>query len=160
MRFSKRFFLLTGFILVLCFFVQAELRTSQSANAAMKRIMSTKPALRLQWFEQFQSMKAETPLKDMTWRFIGPFDVGGRCTDIEVPKGSRLTMYVGSATGGVWKTDNAGVSWTPITDDLPTLSTGDLAVSESDPDIVWLGTGEANHFRASIAGIGVYKIHG
>lgn len=157
MRFSKRFCLLLGICLALCFFVQAELKTPQPAKTAMKRITSTEPALRFQWFEQFQNMKAETPLKDMTWRFIGPFDVGGRCTDVEVPIESRLTMYVGSATGGVWKTDNAGVSWAPLTDDLPTLSTGDLAVSESDPDIVWLGTGEANHFRASIAGIGVYK---
>ena len=52
---------------------------------------------------------------------------------------------------------NAGTTWEPIFDDMPTLSIGDLAVAESDPNIVWVGTGEANIFRASEAGIGVYK---
>ncbi|HNS05636.1 MAG TPA: hypothetical protein PKH53_06500, partial [Candidatus Saccharicenans sp.] len=142
-----------GIVLTLSMFVASEAQKSPQP----KKVESTDPALRFQWFEQFQSMKANTPLKDLKWRHIGPFDVGGRCTDVEVPKGSRLTIYVGSATGGVWKTDNAGISWAPIADELPTLSVGDLAISESNPDIVWLGTGEANHFRASIAGIGVYK---
>ncbi len=158
MRFSKRFCLLLCIVLAFSVFVIADAqRRANPAKAAMKKVESTDPTLRLKWFDQFQTMKAQTPLKDLKWRHIGPFDVGGRCTDVEVPKGSRLTIYVGSATGGVWKTDNAGISWTPLTDELPTLSTGDLAISESNPDIVWLGTGEANHFRASIAGIGVYK---
>ncbi len=146
MRFSKHFYLLLFVILGLSMFVFAQ-----------KRIVSTDPDLRFKWFEQYQTMKAQTPYKDMEWRHIGPYDVGGRCADVDVPMGSRLVMYVGSATGGVWKTENAGVSWKPIADELPTLSVGDLAVSESNPDIVWIGTGEANHFRASIAGIGMYK---
>jgi photosystem II stability/assembly factor-like uncharacterized protein len=158
MRFSQRFYLLLCIVLAFSIFVFAGAqRRARPAKAAMKKVESTDPALRLKWFDQFQAMKTQTPLKDMKWRHIGPFDVGGRATDVEVPKGSRLKIYVGTATGGVWKSDNAGVSWTSIADELPTLSIGDLAISESNPEIIWLGTGEANHFRASIAGIGVYK---
>jgi len=158
MKFSKKFYLSLCIVLVLAIFVTAGARrTKPQAKAAMKKTESTDPVLRFKWFGQFQAMKEQTPLKNMKWRHIGPFDVGGRCTDVEVPNGSRLTIYVGSATGGVWKTDNAGVTWAPIADELPTLSVGDLAISESNPDIIWVGTGEANHFRASIAGIGVYK---
>ena len=131
--------------------------TAGPARTTPRKVASTDAALRLQWHRQHQEMKAATPYKEMHWRHIGPFDVGGRCTDVDVPRGSRLVMYVATATGGLWKTDNAGVSWTPLIDDLPSLSVGDIAVSESHPDILYLGTGEANHFRASIAGTGVYK---
>ncbi|MCX6560454.1 MAG: hypothetical protein NTZ26_08050 [Candidatus Aminicenantes bacterium] len=124
---------------------------------ALKTVQSTDPALRLKWAEQHKAMKAASPTKDLKWRFIGPDIIGGRCTDIAVPKGSKHTIYIGSATGGVWKTVNSGVTWEPLTDELPTLSVGDLAIADSDPNIVWLGTGEANIFRASIAGTGVYK---
>ena len=127
------------------------------AGTGPKKVEGTDPATRLEWHRQHQAMKAGTPYKEMKWRHIGPYDVGGRCTDVDVPRGSRLVMYVAAASGGLWKTDNAGISWTPLIDDLPTLSVGDIAVSESHPDTIYLGTGEANHFRASIAGTGVYK---
>ena len=74
-----------------------------------------------------------------------------------MPVGSRTVFYAAAATGGVFKTVNAGTTWEPIFDDMPTLSIGDLAVAESDPNIVWVGTGEANIFRASEAGLGVFK---
>jgi len=124
---------------------------------AAKKIENTDPALRLKAFEAHQVMTAQSPFKDVRWRFIGPFDLGGRCTDVAVPAGSRTVFYAAAATGGVFKTVNAGTTWEPIFDDMPTLSIGDLAVAESDPNIVWVGTGEANIFRASEAGIGVYK---
>ena len=124
---------------------------------AQKKIENTDPALRLKAFEQHVAMKQATPFKDVRWRFIGPFDVGGRCTDVAVPAGSRTVFYAAAATGGIFKTVNAGTTWTPIFDDQPTLSIGDLAVAESDPNIVWAGTGEANIFRASEAGLGAFK---
>jgi len=129
----------------------------KAAAKAQKKIESTDTAQRLKWFEQHQAMRESSPFKDVKWRFIGPFDLGGRCTDVEVPKDSRTVFYVAAATGGLWKTANAGTTWEPIFDDMPSLSFGDIAISESDPNIVWVGTGEANIFRASTAGIGVYK---
>ncbi|MFC2159079.1 WD40/YVTN/BNR-like repeat-containing protein, partial [Acidobacteriota bacterium] len=62
-----------------------------------------------------------------------------------------------AATGGLWKTDNSGITWEPIFDDMPSGSIGDLALDPTNPDVVWLGTGEANIFRASTAGTGIYK---
>jgi photosystem II stability/assembly factor-like uncharacterized protein len=122
-----------------------------------KKIENTDPAQRLKWFDEQLAMKQQSPFKDVKWRFIGPFDLGGRCTDVAVPLGSRTVFYAAAATGGVFKTANAGTTWEPIFDAMPTLSIGDLAVAESDPNIVWVGTGEANIFRASEAGLGVYK---
>jgi photosystem II stability/assembly factor-like uncharacterized protein len=122
-----------------------------------KKIENTDPAQRLKWFDEHLAMKQQSPFKDVKWRFIGPFDLGGRCTDVAVPLGSRTVFYAAAATGGVFKTANAGTTWEPIFDAMPTLSIGDLAVAESDPNIVWVGTGEANIFRASEAGLGVYK---
>jgi photosystem II stability/assembly factor-like uncharacterized protein len=152
------------FLFILVIFSLAFLNLSAGQKAAQrvkaqKKVESTDPALRLRWYEQHMAMKTATPYKDFKWRFIGggTDSIGGRCTDIAVPKGSKHTIYVGSATGGVWKTENSGVTWEPIFDDAPTLSVGDIAIAESDPNVVWLGTGEANIFRASIAGIGVYK---
>jgi len=124
---------------------------------AQKKIENTDPALRMKGLEQHQAMKAATPYKNMAWRFIGPDIIGGRCVDVAVPKGSRNVMYVATAVGGLWKTENTGITWTCLTDELPTLSSGDIDVSESDPNVIYYGTGEANIFRSSMAGTGVYK---
>jgi photosystem II stability/assembly factor-like uncharacterized protein len=120
---------------------------------------ATVPALRLKWFEQHQAMAQASPFKQMTWQFLGPTNISGRVTDVAVvtPRGKSYTMYVATATGGLWKTDNDGVTWAPIFDQGPTTSMGDVAIAPSSPDIVWLGTGEANIFRSSNAGAGAYK---
>ncbi|MEN6560987.1 MAG: hypothetical protein ABFD52_09455 [Acidobacteriota bacterium] len=128
-----------------------------AAKGLNKKVENTDPALRVKAFEQHLAMKQASPFKDVRWRFIGPFDLGGRCTDVAVPSGSRTVFYAAAASGGVFKTVNAGTTWEPIFDDQPTMSIGDLAVAESNPDIVWAGTGEANIFRASEAGLGVFK---
>jgi photosystem II stability/assembly factor-like uncharacterized protein len=132
---------------------------SKAPARSQKKIENTDTAQRLKWFAEHTAMKDSSPFKDVKWRFIGPFDVGGRCTDVAVPlKGNRRNVfYVGAATGGVWKTTNAGITWEPLFEDMPTQSIGDLAVAESDPNVVWVGTGEANIFRASEPGIGVFK---
>jgi photosystem II stability/assembly factor-like uncharacterized protein len=127
------------------------------AKAAPKKIENTDPALRMKWVGEHQAMKAQTPYKDLKWRFIGPDIIGGRCTDVDVPLGSRNIIYVASAVGGLWKTENTGITWTCLTDELGTMSSGDIAIAESDPNIIYYGTGEANIFRASMAGTGVYK---
>ena len=76
-------------------------------------------------------------LKHFSWREIGPANPGGRITDIEAVESDPRIIYVGAATGGVWKTVNAGTTWTPIFDDQPTASIGDIAVSRSNPDILF-----------------------
>ena len=156
MRLSKRTTLALGVVALLAGLLAAAPQGKAPAKG-QKKIENTDTAQRLKWFEQHTAMKQQSPTKDVKWRFIGPFDLGGRSTDVAVPLGSRTVFYAGAATGGVFKTVNAGTTWEPIFDDMPTLSIGDIAVAESDPNIVWVGTGEANIFRASEPGIGVYK---
>jgi len=123
------------------------------------KIQATDPALRIQGFEQYQKMKDASSFKEAKWQFAGPANIGGRCTDIAVvaPKGKNYTFYVASASGGVWKTDNEGTTFEPVFDEAASTSIGDVTVAPSDPNIVWIGTGEANIFRSSQAGIGVFK---
>ncbi len=102
-------------------------------------------------------------VRSLTFRSIGPASMSGRITDIAVvekgPRGARAgtTVYVGAATGGIWKTTNAGVSWTAVFDSVRTGGIGAVEVAPSNPDIVWVGTGEASNMRSSSWGTGVYK---
>jgi photosystem II stability/assembly factor-like uncharacterized protein len=157
MALMRRSLLIFG-IFLLAFVLAGWAVQAKAPAKAQKKIENTDPSQRLKWFEQHKAMKDQSPFKDLKWRFIGPMDLGGRCTDIAVPaKGGRNVFYIAAATGGVWKTTNAGISWEPLFEDMPTQSIGDIAVAESDPNIVWVGTGEANIFRASEPGIGVFK---
>src|SRR5712692_2970285 len=99
----------------------------------------------------------ETALKNMQWRSIGPAIMGGRIDDFAVVEGNSSTFYVGAATGGVWKTTNAGTTFEPIFDDQGSTSIGDIAIAPSDPNIVWVGTGEANNRQSSSWGDGIYR---
>ena len=73
---------------------------------------------RLAQFEKYTAMKSASSFKDLKWQFLGPTNISGRCTDIAVmePRGKYYTMYVATASGGVWKTVNDGVTWEPIFD--------------------------------------------
>ena len=104
-------------------------------------------------------MQAASKFKDLKWQFVGPTNISGRVTDVAVvtPKGKAYTIYVASASGGVWKTENEGTTWTPIFENMVTAAVGDIALAPSDQNIVWVGTGEHNIFRSSQAGVGVFK---
>ncbi|MDH4220039.1 MAG: hypothetical protein OEW23_14860, partial [Candidatus Aminicenantes bacterium] len=132
---------------------------AQKKAKTPQRIHSTDPALRMKWFDQHLDMKKNSPYKDMNWQHIGPQNISGRCTDIAVvtPKGGNYIIYVATASGGVWKTSNEGTTWEPFFDQEASTSIGDVTIAPSNPDIVWIGTGEANIFRSSMAGSGVYK---
>ncbi len=105
-----------------------------------------------------KAMTTASPYKLIPWQSIGPSNHTGRMTSIAVAdvQGQR-TIYVGAATGGVWKSANRGLTWRPIFEHEATASIGDVAVAPSSPAIVWVGTGESNLFRASVSGTGVYK---
>ncbi len=95
---------------------------------------------------------------DSAWRQIGPASFGGRVDDIEaVPSDPRI-IFVGTASGGVFRTRNNGVTWDAVFDEASTaLSIGDIAIAPSDPNVVWVGTGEANNRQSSTWGDGVYR---
>ena len=137
----------------------AALPYAQTKAAKPKLLQSTSPELRLRGFEEHQAMKAASKYKDLKWQFLGPTNISGRVTDVAVvaPKGKSYTIYVASASGGVWKTENEGTTWTPVFENHVTAAVGDIALAPSDQNIVWVGTGEHNIFRSSQAGLGVFK---
>ena len=112
---------------------------------------------RLQAWKQHQELAAQSPFKDLTWQRMGPKFTGGRIESIACPANDLSTIYVGIGAGGVWKTTNGGMSWKPIFENQSTYSIGDVALSPGDPNIIWVGTGEAHLSRSSYAGNGVYK---
>ena len=123
--------------------------------AAQERMSATE---RLARFDEHRAKVAESPFRSLSWQHLGPTNISGRVTDVAVaePRGDTYTMYVGAAAGGVWKTVNEGVTWENVLSDEITASIGDVAIAPSDPERIWVGTGEANLFRSSHAGAGVY----
>jgi photosystem II stability/assembly factor-like uncharacterized protein len=96
-------------------------------------------------------------LRELIWRPIGPSLTSGRVADVAVPEGDPDTVYVATATGGLWKTVNHGTTWQPVFDSGKTPSLGAVAVAPSNPNVVWIGTGEPWSARSNSWGDGVYK---
>ncbi len=98
----------------------------------------------------------ESQLQGLRWRQIGPFQGGRSITATGIP-GNPSVFYFGAVSGGVWKTTNGGLTWEPTFDKEPVSSIGSIAVAESDPNVIYAGTGEAC-IRGNISyGDGVYK---
>src|SRR5919205_666939 len=96
-------------------------------------------------------------LSGFRWRAIGPANMAGRITDVEgIPSPSK-TFYVAAATGGIWKTTNAGTTFRPVFDVGRVSSMGDLAIAPSDTNQVWAGTGEEDSRNSISPGGGIYK---
>ncbi|HEX7051443.1 MAG TPA: hypothetical protein VF188_14645 [Longimicrobiales bacterium] len=107
-------------------------------------------------FAQTRSAPAG-PFGELRFRSIGPAVTGGRIHDIEALPGDPATLYVATASGGLWKSVNHGTTWTPLFDDQPVSTFGDVAIAPSDPDVIWAGTGEQNNRQSSSWGNGVYR---
>jgi len=103
------------------------------------------------------SILSETNFNALELRNIGPAINGGRIADIDFHPDNEHVWYVGVGSGGVWKTTNSGTTWTPIFDDQPSYSIGSVAIDPSQPNIVWVGTGENVGGRHVGYGDGVYK---
>jgi len=126
----------------------------------------------------------EKDLSALAWRSVGPANMGGRLAAIALAPGDSKTIFLGYATGGVWKSTNAGTTFTPVFDDQATSSIGSIAVADAPPDwsgwddefedsderpgddelaekgrakVVWVGTGEGNGRNSSSWGHGVYR---
>jgi photosystem II stability/assembly factor-like uncharacterized protein len=100
---------------------------------------------------------ADDPIAHLQWRELGPAVMGGRIDDLSVVEKNPDTIYVATASGGIWRTTDNGISWKPIFEHVGPMSIGAIAVAQSDPSIVWAGTGEANNRNTSSWGAGVFK---
>jgi len=143
-----------------CFSVLIALAFAPAAASAQEKpAKKTRPAKSA---PEAAAPAAQSPdymaaLKNLQWREIGPAIMGGRIDDFAVVESNSKIVYVGAASGGVWKTTNDGTTWEPIFDNETVSTIGALAVAPSDPSIVWVGTGEANNRQSSSWGNGVYK---
>lgn len=104
-----------------------------------------------------QLLAPEKGLQKLKWRPIGPANMGGRTTDIAGVPGDPTTFYVAGADGGIFKTTNGGVTFTPIFDGQKAYSIGTIAVAPSDPEVLWVGTGEGDPRNSVGYGYGVYR---
>jgi photosystem II stability/assembly factor-like uncharacterized protein len=139
-------------ILLICM-----LLTGVILNAQIKApVLSGKEKLNM--YQNHEKMRDQSQFNALHWQFIGPANISGRCTDVEAvgPKGQNYTIWVATASGGIWKSVNEGVTFDPVFEHQGTSTIGDIAVSPSNPDMVWAGTGEANIFRSSNPGCGVW----
>ena len=95
--------------------------------------------------------------KDLQCRNIGPSGMSGRITAIDVDLSDESRIFVGSASGGVWKSENGGISWVPIFDEQDNLAIGSVKINQSNPSEIWVGTGEGNPRNSLNTGNGIYK---
>lgn len=112
---------------------------------------------RIASFKKQSALIQSSPYKKLQWRNIGPDNISGRCTDVWGIKGNPNIIYATFASGGLWKTEDGGKTWKSIFDKYGTINFGNMAIAPSNNNILYAGTGEANIFRASLPGIGMFK---
>ncbi len=117
----------------------------------------TSPDDILRAFEDRERKRNQSIYNNYPVRNVGPVVQGGRVTDIAVNPLKPKEFYIAFASGGVFKTGNNGITFQPVFDHVGALTTGDICIAPSDPDIIWVGTGENNSSRSSYAGSGLYK---
>jgi len=137
-----------------CFFISIFLLFNSFLFAQLKERAGSE---RVMSFKQQQSMIATSPFQKLKWRNVGPDLISGRCTEVQGIPGNKNIIFASFASGGFWKTSDAGETWIPLTDALGSQAIGSFAVASSNMDVIYIGTGEANIFRASFGGIGVFR---
>jgi len=126
------------------------LRAEQAPAGAPARQVAAAPAA--------AQVAPADPFAGLVFRNIGPATMGGRVDDIAVLESNPAVFYVGTATGGLWKTVNNGTTWDVLFDDLDdAVSIGDIAINPNDANTVWVGSGENNNRQSGSWGNGVYK---
>ncbi|MEL7531612.1 MAG: hypothetical protein AAFN10_09905, partial [Bacteroidota bacterium] len=112
----------------------------------------------LLWQAPLSAQDLDTDLLE-NWkaRSIGPAGMSGRVTTIDVLRDNPAVIYIGTASGGLWKSESGGIKWKPLFDEEIVASIGALAIAPSNPDIIWVGTGEGNPRNSQSSGFGVYR---
>ena len=118
---------------------------------------ATTPEERFKSWENHQLLKEKSPFRELQWRCVGPEFSGGRIEAIASHPDEPNTLYVGAGSGNLWKSINNGTTWEPIFDNESTFTIGCVTIAPSDPETIWVGTGEVLMARSSYAGTGVFK---
>ncbi|MRT18066.1 T9SS type A sorting domain-containing protein [Vitellibacter sp. q18] len=118
-----------------------------------------KEAYKVAILQSKQILASRSPEQAGQWTFVGPLNTGGRITDVAITPNNDNHLYVATATGGIFRSYDAGANWTPIFDEVTKPSIGDIAIAPSNPQIIYAGTGEANGSATDGAyfGDGIYK---
>ena len=104
-----------------------------------------------------QTIDLSKQFKNLKPRNIGPASMSGRITSIDAVEKNTNTIWLGAASGGVWKTENGGGSWKPVFDEQSIQNIGSIAIQQNNPQVVWVGTGEGNPRNSLNIGAGIYK---
>jgi len=118
---------------------------------------ATSPQDRLKSFEAHKAMAQTSMFRNSVWRNVGPYFMGGRICDIEAYEKNPHKILAAAASGGLWLSENNGTTWKPIFDGESAFGFGDVAISQTDENLIWAGTGEENSGRSIYAGTGVFK---
>ena len=121
------------------------------------RVLGMDAAPRLAGYARRLEMEKASPSQGLRFRNVGPEVQGGRIVDIEGIARRPDALLVAFASGGLWRTDNRGGSWTPLFDRESSITIGDVAVADPEARVIYVGTGENNSSRSSYAGTGVFK---
>ncbi len=122
----------------------------------LPKVAAMPAAARLEAFGNRTRMERDSIFQKVMWRSVGSEIQGGRVVDVESPTSEPLTLYIAYATGGLWRTEDDGTTWTSLFDKYSSFAIGDTAVT-ADGKTLWLGTGENNSARTHYTGTGVFK---
>ncbi len=123
----------------------------------MRRYLAVASTAALALLTTATALHAQSPFDGLRFRSVGPAVMGGRIHDVEVDPKDPSTIFLAAAGGGLWKSTNHGILWTPVFDETGENSFGDVAISPVDSRIIWAGTGEQNNRQSSTWGGGIYR---
>src|SRR5262249_49999744 len=112
---------------------------------------------RLAGYAKRTEMEKASPFSALKFRGVGPEIQGGRIVEIPIPSARPHTLRVAFASGGLFRSDSRGGSWTPLFDHESAMTIGDVALGDAEGNVIWVGTCENNSSRTSYAGMGVFK---
>ncbi len=130
---------------------------SPCLSAAVEVGPATPPEVRMKAWDHHVKLRESSIFKDVEWMAVGPRIQGGRIESVWSVKKRKSTLYCGAGSGNLWKSDNNGTTWKPIFESESTFSIAVVTVSDKDPNLVWVGTGEQQMARSDFAGTGVFR---
>lgn len=153
----KNKLLLIGLLVTFLTTSIAEAQRRRPGGIGQRSVDSPEVYQRHSNYQKHAQMQKNSSLAGSRWVHAGPYKTSGRITDVAAHPSDTETFYVATASGGLWKTTTGGEEFFPIYENGPTTTMGAVSVAPSDPNILYLGTGESNISRSAMAGDGVYK---